>query len=137
MHRGGTLQVLSAGLGRWGQLRCRGGAAYARLLSLRSRSTDSATVSMANSTSSGVLNRPRPKRRLAAGLILVQAQGPQYMAGLGVGRRASTAGADGQMLHAHHQGLAVDVGKAGVEVVGQTVVVGQLRTVQRHAFEPL
>src|SRR6185312_8440089 len=51
--------------------------------------------------------------------VFAEPQGPQNMARLGIGRSAGAAGTDGQRLHAHHQGFAVDVGEAQVQIARQ------------------
>ena len=89
--------------------RQRGKHQWAKLLSFLRWWTVSATRPTAKSTSSAVLNRPRPNRRLARVRSSLSPKARKHVAGLGVRRSAGAAGADGQVPHAHQQGLAIDV----------------------------
>ena len=76
-------------------------------------------VRSAKSTSASVLKRPRPKRRLLRAASSLRPRARSTWLGLGVGRRAGGAAADGEVAHRQEQGFAVDVAEGEVEVAGE------------------
>ena len=103
----------------------------ARLLIFRSRETASAIRATTSSTSSAVLNRPRPKRTLLPHGVLRQREAAKHMAGLRRGRGAGAARAQGDVGDVQQQRLALDAGEAHIEVARQT----QLRQFQARPVE--
>ena len=87
--------------------------------SLRNCLTAVATRSIANSTSFGGIEPAEAEAEAAAGGVFRESQGPQDVAGLGIGRGAGGSAADGQVAHCHEQGLAVDVAEGEIEVAGK------------------
>ena len=103
-------------------------------LSSRRRRTARTTSATTYSTSSAVVNRPRPKRRLLWARSSLDAHRPQDIARLRARRRAGRAGADRHVPQAHQQRLALDVGEAQVQVARQPL---RRVAVERHVFQLL
>ena len=102
------------------------------LLSLRRRWTESAMTSIAVSTSSAVLNRPSPNRRLPRTRSSGRPKARSTWLGCGIGRGAGAAGTDGQaILHVQQQCLPFDVAEVEIQISRQP----RFRLIERGSVE--
>ena len=77
------------------------------------------------STSSAVLNRPRPKRRLARTRSSSKPKARKTWLGSGLADVQALPELTARSLHVHHQGLAVDIGEADVQDCRAAAVSGR------------